>query len=49
MTFEFSLNFFLNSMSKIFAITSKGFKHAISRVRDQDAKYKQDTFERQDL
>ena len=49
MIFEFSLNFSLNSMTKIFAITVKGLKQSISCIRDQDATFEQDTFERQDL
>ena len=49
MIFDFSLHFSLNSMTKRFTITVKGLKHVISCVRDQDAKYEQVTFERQDL
>ena len=38
---EFSLNDFTNSVTKIFAITVKGFKPATSCVRDQDVPQRQ--------
>ena len=44
-TMQFSLNVFLNSVTKIFVITIKGLEPANSCVKDQDAT----TCERQDL